>query len=112
MIVHEEIVMETLPDPFPDTSYLEQDGFEERLRQMRNGDFGFMGVRASCTVLIGIGQTDHVIAQRIDSPGIWGVETDSDPGHVQELYENERSILLAMLDAMGCRQQHSANTAN
>ena len=112
MIVHEEIVMETLPDPCPDTSYLQQEGFEERLRQADNGDFGFMGVRASCTVYIGIGQQGHVIAQRIDSPGIWGVESDSDPSHIEELYESERSILLAMLDAMGCRQQRSANTAN
>ena len=112
MIVHEEIVMETLPDPCPDTSYLEQDGFEERLRQANNGDFGFMGVRASCTVLIGIGHKGHVIAQRIDSPGIWGVESDSDPGHVQELYENERSILLAMLAAMGCKRAPGAEAAN
>ena len=112
MIVHEEIVMETLPDPFPDTSYLEQDGFEERLRQAQNGDFGFMGVRASCTVLIGIGQSGHVIAQRIDSPGIWGVETDSDPAHVRELYDAERNILLAMLDAMGCKRAPGAEAAN
>ena len=112
MIVHEEIVMETLPDPCPDTSYLKQEGFEERLRQAHNGDFGFMGIRASCTVLIGIGRKSHVIAQRIDSPGIWGVETDSHPDHVQELYENERSILLAMLAAMGCKRAPGAEAAN
>ncbi len=112
MIVHEEIVMETLPDPCPDTSYLEQEGFEDRLRQSRNGDFGFMGVRASCTVLIGIGHKGHVIAQRFDSPGVWGVETDSDPDHVQELYENERSILLAMLAAMGCKRAPGAEASN
>ena len=47
MIRHEEIVMETLPDPCPDTSYLEQEGFEERLRQADNGLFGFMGIRAN-----------------------------------------------------------------
>ncbi len=107
MIRHEDIVMETLPDPCPDTSYLEQEGFEERLRQANNGDFGFMGIRASCTLLIGIGQAGHVILHRFKSPGIWGVETDSDPSYVQELFENERSILLTMLDAIGC--QHSAN---
>ena len=112
MIVHEEIEMETLPDPCPDTSYLEQEGFEQRLRQAHNGDFGFMGIRASCTVLIGIGHKGHVIAQRIDSPGIWGVETDSDPDHVQELYENERSILLTMLDAIGSKHAPGAENAN
>ena len=108
MIQHEEIVMETLPDPCPDTAYLEQEGCEERLRQAQNGDFGFMGIRASCTLLIGIGQTDHVILHRFKSPGIWGVETDSDPVHVRQLFDDERSVLLAMLDAIGC--QHSGPT--
>ena len=79
MITHEEIVIETMPDPCPDTSYLEQEGFEDRLRQAENGVFGFMGVMATCTLMIGIGQSDHVILHRLKSPGIWGVETDSDP---------------------------------
>ena len=104
MIRREEIVMETLPDPCPDTSYLEQEGFEERLRQSQNGDFGFMGIRASCTLHIGIGQADHIILHSFKSPGVWGVETDSSPEHVRQLFEDERSLLLAMLAAIGCRQ--------
>ena len=103
MIRHEEIEMETLPDPCPDTSYLEQEGFEERLRQADNGDLGFMGVRASCTLHIGIGQDGHVILHRLKSPGVWGVETDSSPEHIKMLFEDERAVLLAMLDAIGCR---------
>ena len=112
MIVHEEIVMETLPDPCPDTSYLQQEGFEERLRHAENGIFSFIGVRASCTVYIGIGQKGHTIAQRIDSPGIWSVESDSNDSHIQELFENERSILLAMLDAMGSHRRRKAVPSN
>ena len=111
MITHEEIVIETMPDPCPDTSYLQQEGFEDRLRQAENGDFGFMGIRASCTLLIGIGQTDHAILHRFKSPGIWGVETDSHPSHVQELFENERAILLAMLDALGCTRNAVAGSS-
>ena len=111
MITHEEIVIETMPDPCPDTSYLEQEGFEDRLRQAENGVFGFMGVMATCTLMIGIGQSDHVILHRLKSPGIWGVETDSDPSHVQELFENERAILLAMLDAMGCNRNAVAGSS-
>ncbi len=112
MIQHEEIVMETLPDPCPDTSYLEQEGFEDRLRQAENGDFGFMGIRASCILLIGIGQTDHLIIQRFESPGVWAVETDSDPTHVQQLFEDERSILLAMLDVIGCQRSGGPRSAS
>ena len=112
MISHEEIVMETLPDPCPDTSYLEQEGCEDRLRQAENGDFGFMGIHASCTLLIGIGQADHVILHRFKSPGIWGVETDSSPEHIQMLFKDERSILLAMLDAIGCQRGGPTRSAS
>ena len=112
MIRREEIVMETLPDPCPDTSYLEQEGFEERLRQSENGDFGFMGIRASCTLHIGIGQADHVILHSFKSPGVWGVETDSSPEHIRQLFEDERSLLLAMLDAIGCRPSGGARSAS
>ena len=112
MIRHEEIVMETLPDPCPDTSYLEQEGFEERLRQADNGLFGFMGIRASCTVLIGIGKADHVILHSFKSPGIWNVETDSSQEHIQMLFEDERSILLTMLDAIGCQRNGDTRSAS
>ena len=112
MIVHEEITMETLPDPCPDTSYLQQEGYEERLRQAEDGIFSFIGVRASCTVYIGIGHKGHTIVHRIDSPGIWNVESDSNDSHIQELFENERSILLAMLDAMGSRHRLNADPSN
>ncbi|MCY4588312.1 MAG: hypothetical protein OXB98_19965 [Bryobacterales bacterium] len=111
MIRHEEIVMETLPDPCPDTSYLEQEGCEERLRQAENGVFGFMGIRASCVVHIGIGQADYVICHSFKSPGIWNVETYSSDEHIQQLFENERSILLAMLDAIGYKHDGAGNAS-
>ena len=111
MIRHEEIVMETLPDPCPDTSYLEQEGFEERLQELQDGRFGFMGIRASCTLHIGIGQTDHVILHRFKSPGIWAVESDSSEEHIQQLFEDERSILLAMLDAIGCKHNDARSAS-
>ena len=112
MISHEEIVIETMPDTCPDTSYLQQEGFEDRLRQAENGDFGFMGVIATCTLIIGIGQTDHVILHRFKSPGIWGVETDSDPVYVQQLFDDERSVLLAMLNAIGCQRSGPTRSAS
>ena len=112
MIRREEIEMETLPDPCPDTSCLEQEGFEERLRQAENGVFGFMGIRASCTLHIGIGQPGHVILHRFSSPGVWGVETDSSPEHIRMLFEDERAVLLAMLDAIGCQPSGGPRSAS
>lgn len=61
-----------VPDTDPDTSYLEQEGFEERLAQYQNGDFYFVGVRAEAEVEID-GTTQTIV-----SPGLWGVESDMD----------------------------------
>ncbi|MDE0166376.1 MAG: hypothetical protein OXL36_14885 [Bryobacterales bacterium] len=112
MIRREEIEMETLPDPCPDTSYLEQEGFEERLRQLQDGRFSFMGIRASCTLHIGIGQAGHVILHRFKSPGVWNVETDSSSEHIRMLFEDERAVLLAMLDAINCQRSGDPRSAS
>ena len=112
MITHDEIVMETLPDPCPDTSYLEQEGCEERLDQFQHGHFGFMGIRASCALYIGVGQHGHTIMHCFKSPGIWNVETDSSQEHIQQLFEDQRSLLLTMLDAIGCHNINKTVPAN
>jgi len=39
------ITAKQLWDPFPDTSYLENPGFEDRYQQYQNGDFSFIGIR-------------------------------------------------------------------
>ena len=112
MITHDEIVMETLPDHCPDTSYLEQEGCEERLRQYRDGCFGFIGIRASCTLQIGTRDPNTVILHSFKSPGLWCIESDSEPNYLKEIFNNEKSILLTMLDAIGCHPNESNGRAN
>ncbi len=112
MITRDEIVMETVPDQYPDTSYLEQEGFEERLQQHRDGHFGFIGIRASCTLRIATGDPQVGILHSFKSPGLWGIESDSEPAYLQQVFENEKSILLTMLDAIGCSQDGKARQAN
>ncbi len=93
-IHYDDIEILLLDDPDPDASYLEQEGFEDRLRAYERGDFGFMGVVAEVEVDV------EGTIQTIRSAGIWGVESDSDDDHVQELAEEEREDLLSQLNAL------------
>ena len=102
MITHDEIFMETLPDPSADTCYLDQEGFEEQRQQYEDGILSHICVRASCTLHIGIGQPGTIILHRISSPGLWGIQSDEGDAFLNQVYEEEKTILLAMLDAMGC----------
>lgn len=109
MITHDEIVMETLNDEYADTSYLEQEGFEERQRQLHDGHFGFIGIRASCTLRIPTGDANVIILHSFKSPGLWGIESDSGPEYLQEVFETEKTILQTMLDAMGSAHNRVSN---
>ncbi len=83
------IVMDSLPDTDSD--------WEEHAP---------IGVRAACELFIDIGTDERpfVITQRIESPGVWGIETAderSDP-HCLEVFEEEVQTLLAMIRELGC----------
>lgn len=93
-----EIRRELVPDLDPDTSYLEQEGWEDRLDQYRRGVFLFCGVRAVATIAIPYGH--DWITTEISSPGLWGIEDDSGEDYLNEVFEEERRILIDMLDSM------------
>lgn len=112
MITHGDITMETLTDPCPDASYLDQEGCEERLQELHDGRFGFIGIRASCTLQIGVGQPGHTILHCFKSPGLWNIESDSSSEHLRQIFEDQKSILLAMLDAIGCHSNGQAEQAS
>ncbi|GEM_PF-2536844 len=92
---------EILPDEFPDWSYLEQDGFADRLAAYRRGDFGYVGVRAAMTVPIPM--DGHYILHEIRSPGLWGIESDSGDDYLAEVFGEESHVLEEMLSALGVR---------
>lgn len=63
-----------------------------------------VGVRAKTVISIPYG--DGAVMQIITSPGLWGVEmgdtiTSEDEDYLNEVYEAEEEILLAMLAALG-----------
>lgn len=88
-----------VPDDCPDTSYLEQEGFEDRLAEYRQGDFGFIGVRAAVELPIPYG-ADRILVT-IESPGLWGVESDSDEDYLDSIFQEECETLADMLAELG-----------
>ena len=88
--------LEELPDECPDCSYLEQAEFEDRLQEFHNGDFNFVGIRASVEIKIPHG-SDTVISHRITSPGLWGIESDSGEEYLRQVFKEESDVLSSML---------------
>ncbi|MBN1588075.1 MAG: hypothetical protein JW888_01010 [Pirellulales bacterium] len=90
-----------VPDDCPDTSYLEQPGFEDRLQQYRRGDFDYVGVRAAVQLPIPYG-ADRILV-KIESPGLWGVESDSDENYLDSVFREECDTLADMLAELGVK---------
>lgn len=87
-------------DEDPDASFLEQEGFEDRLRSYQRGDFHFVGIRAQVELKIPHGATGHSIVQVVQSPGLWGIESDSNVNYFEEVFQEECEVLADMLRAM------------
>jgi hypothetical protein len=90
-----------VPDVCPDASYLEQEGFEDRLAQYRQGAFDLIGVRASVELPIPYGK-DRILT-RIESPGLWGIESDSGEDYFDSVFQEESDILADMLAELGVK---------
>ena len=94
------ITREVCPDDDADASYLEQEGYEDRLAQYRRGQLGFVGVRARAVLTVPSAQGGYWTSVVICSPGIWSIEDDSDNGYLDEVYAEEVETLKEMLRMM------------
>lgn len=83
------IEIEHLNDDDPDTSYLEQDGEEERLQQYKDGHFSYIGIRAKAEVQF----SDNGSIQTLESGGLWGIEDDSDEDYLKSVEQEELADL-------------------
>jgi hypothetical protein len=90
-----------VPDACPDASYLEQQGFEKRLQEYRQGYFEYVGVLAAVELPIPYG-ADRILA-RIESPGLWGIESDSGEDYLDSVFREESDILADMLAELGVK---------
>jgi hypothetical protein len=89
------IYPEQVPDDDADASYLKG----ERLAQYRRGDFGFCGVRAVAEIEFP-SSDGWVIVGRLESPGVWGIEDDSEPDYFAEVFEQEKAVLLELIASL------------
>lgn len=88
--------MMTPYDESPDTSWLEdQPEWADRLAAYRRDEFAFVGVYAEATLTVG--------GQRmvVTSPGLWGIEDDSGPEYLAEVYREELGELAHLLAPFG-----------
>src|SRR5439155_12457874 len=81
---------------FQDPEYRQQD--EARLTAWGNDEWHFAGIRAKAVIKIPHGEC--WITSELFSPGLWGIESDSDQEYFEEVYQDEHGILLDMLAAV------------
>ena len=86
-------------DEYPDTSWLDDNSGRERLDAFREGTWHLMGIQASANVLIPLG--GHFVTQTVTSPGLFGIESDSDEEYLDQVFAEECVSLTAMLSAIG-----------
>lgn len=96
-----------------DLSYLEQECFNEavegrpesegeglrRIQAFHRGELWAYGIRAIATIRFETNGTSHVT--RIDTPGLWGIESDSDESYFREIGGEELWQLRQDLVALG-----------
>ena len=100
-----QIVIEHDPDSnpkdylFQDPLYFDQD--EARLKAWRNDEWHFIGIRAKAIVKIPYGPNPECwIASEVFSPGLWGIESNSGDEYCEEVYQEERTILIDILHGL------------
>ena len=74
-----EVVVTIEYDPDPDTSYLEQEEFEEQLAEYQAGLLTYSGIVAR--VLLDVDGRDVEIGYA----SLWGIESDSDAEYLEEI---------------------------
>lgn len=97
-----------LDDSDPDLSWLDQtddemgEGFEAQAAERKasyGDDWEMIGIRATAQVLIPMGGASNM--QTIESPGLWGVESDSTDEYLHQIEDEQLDELRGILDALG-----------
>ena len=90
------------PDPHTDLSWLEPDANPAdaeanavRLAAYRAGEWHCIGIRARAAFLIDLGQA--ALVQTVESPGLWGIESDGDPEYLDRVFAEEAETLRGIL---------------
>lgn len=95
----QKVRVRLVEDESADPSYLDQDEYAERRERYRQGDFGFVGVVAEAEILLPK-EGGGGIVQTIRSPGLWGVESDSEDEYLRQVGGEELDQLEEMLSML------------
>lgn len=83
---------------FQDEAYLEAD--KERMDAFAREEWNFIGVIARAHICVVVNQVG--VNTQMDSPGLWGIESDSDEEYLEEVFQSEirelKQIIIAMSD--------------
>lgn len=66
----------------------------KRLQGFYNGEWHMIGIKASLTVTLN-SASGVTREHKIESCGLWGVESDSGPEYFEEVFEEEKQSLIA-----------------
>jgi hypothetical protein len=76
--------------------YVAQD--QARLEAYYAKEWCYIGIRAVATIRVYSGR--YVTEYTLKSPGVWGIESDSDSSYLDEVYLDECNVLRADIEAM------------
>lgn len=88
-------------DESPDTSYLEQDGWEEERAQYEAGEWFYIGLYARAFVTFRTPQGGSAGGFHVRSCGLWGIESHSGSDYLKDIAEEELSELKDLLEPLG-----------
>lgn len=86
------------PDPdaspldylFQDKEYRDQD--QARLDAFRDGAWHFIGIQAAAHLyIVRNGVSTHY---QFNSPGLWGIESDSEPSYLESVFSDEKDVVM------------------
>jgi len=81
-------------DPSPEAQAADR----ARLAAYVHGQWAYIGVMAAAEIRIPYGK-DFIVTE-IESPGLWGIESDSDEDYLNSVFEDEKKTLLDMLESL------------
>ena len=67
----------------------------QRIRDLDRGEWQYIGIRAVASIVVGY------TVQAIESPGLWGVESDSGDDYLKEIADEEIAALRRILLDLG-----------
>lgn len=97
-----------MADESPDLSYLEPQSWmgaedkeanDARMDAYNRGDWHMIGIRAVAHIHV-YNVSGGYTMYELTSPGLWGIESDSDESYLQEVFKEECSQLQADIVAM------------